>query len=597
MPRKQVYGKRAKTMPLFSSSSVFTSSPAKAVPVAKEKNEKIEEIEDLTSRLEGLEVENSLSKADITQKNPRKALRTRDGNAAVSQNPLRVEEPKEQLKSRPKPPEVKLASNEESNPASTRLEDNLASQQSSALKVPQPESDACSAHVRPLLNLCSDPAAREIPTPFETWSTHLEPHFDIAKIAEASYGEVYRLSLKESIPGFTKADESVLKIIALKPPLITQDSPSTRIVCERTSKKEKACEEKIAWMSSVSSVLSEVQLLQRMTPVPGFTNFREVRVLQGRPGPPFVAAWKAFNKSKPRGQKSIFPDPGRKGSYDDTQLWAVIEMQDAGTDLENVVIEDIWSVWDVFWGVVLAVGKGEESMRFEHRDLHLGNICIRSHSPDDSLSSPSIRTTRRKLGFTGLETTIIDYTLSRADMDDTSILNPSSSAPSEPDVAFLNLELDPAIFEGDATEEYQYEIYRYMRASMYLLDPLADLGSRWEEAKSGGHTWREFHPQTNLLWLHFVLFKLLEDMTWPSCALLLDRVPQKERKGARRRALKLEKILGQLQNLLEPEALRSSGLGSVKDLVALALVEGWLEEEDVLGLGVEEGKEADAESG
>ena len=40
MPRKQVYGKRAKTTPLFSSSSVFTSSPAKAVPAAKEKNEK-----------------------------------------------------------------------------------------------------------------------------------------------------------------------------------------------------------------------------------------------------------------------------------------------------------------------------------------------------------------------------------------------------------------------------------------------------------------------------------------------------------------------------------------------------------------------------
>ena len=371
MPRKQVYGKRAKATPLFSSSSVFTSSPAKAVPATKEKNEKIEEIEDLASQLRGLEVDNPLSKADMAQENPRKALRTRDGNAAVSQNPSRVEEPKEQLKSRPKPPEVKFTSNKESNPASTRPEDDLASQQSSALEVPQTESDACSAHVRPLLNLCSDPAAREVPTPFETWSTHLEPHFDITKIAEASYGEVYRLSLKESIPGFTKADESVLKIIALKPPLITQDSPSTRIVCERMSKKEKAYEEKIAWMSPVSSVLSEVQLLQRMTPVPGFTNFREVRVLQGRPGPPFVAAWKAFNKSRPRGQKSIFPDPGRKGSYDDTQLWAVIEMQDAGTDLENVVIKDIWSVWDVFWGVALAVGKGEEGMRFE----------VRSHTP------------------------------------------------------------------------------------------------------------------------------------------------------------------------------------------------------------------------
>ncbi|OCL14329.1 hypothetical protein AOQ84DRAFT_384795 [Glonium stellatum] len=596
MPRKQVYGKRANATPIFSSSTVFMSSPAKAATVAKGKIEEVEEIEDLMNRLDGLEIESSLTKASVAKKTVRKALKTRDGNVAVPQNRLPVEEPKKQLKLRSKPPEAKP--NKKPTPPFNAPKDQIVLQQPSALEAPRPELNAYSTHVKPLLDLCSDPAARKIPTPFKTWAAHLDPHFNIAKIAEASYGEVYRLSLKESIPGFTKADESVLKVIALKPPSIMQSPHDTEVVCERISKKEKAKEEKIAWMSSVSSVVSEVKLLQRMTPVPGFTNFREMRVLQGRPAPSFVAAWKAFNKSRASGQKSIFPDPGKKGSYDDTQLWAVVEMQDAGTDLENVMIEDIWSVWDVFWGVALAVGKGEEGMRFEHRDLHLGNICIRSRCPNDSLSSPSVRTTRRKLGFTGLETTIIDYTLSRADMDDVTTTNIPCPASAEPEVAFLDLELDPAIFEGDAAEEYQYEIYRYMRASMYLLDPLADLNSRWEEAQSSGHAWRGFHPQTNLLWLHFVLFKLLENMMWPSCALPLGQIPEGERKGAKRKALKLEKILGQLQELLQPETLSSNGLGSVRDLVAVALLEGWLDEEDVLGLGVEgEGKEESAERG
>ncbi len=56
-------------------------------------------------------------------------------------------------------------------------------------------------------------------------------------------------------------------------------------------------------------------------------------------------------------------------------------MQDAGTDLESVVMggmdggrevgrregcgDGIWSVWDVFWGVAIALGKGEEEARFE----------------------------------------------------------------------------------------------------------------------------------------------------------------------------------------------------------------------------------------
>ncbi|KAK5698388.1 hypothetical protein LTR17_023723, partial [Elasticomyces elasticus] len=55
-------------------------------------------------------------------------------------------------------------------------------------------------------------------TPFSDWADLLSTHFSLTKIAEASFGEVYRLSLLEQLPGLSASDESVFKVIALQPP-------------------------------------------------------------------------------------------------------------------------------------------------------------------------------------------------------------------------------------------------------------------------------------------------------------------------------------------------------------------------------------------
>lgn len=122
---------------------------------------------------------------------------------------------------------------------------------------------------------------------------------------------------------------------------------------------------------------------------------------------------------------------------------------------------------------------------------------------------------------------------------------------------------------------------------MYLDEPLADLGSRWDEAMSTGRTWKGYHPQTNLVWLHFVLCKLLEQISWPSEneeAALEQLNVLEDRKRARRRAGQLEKTLSKLQELLDLENLPQSGLSSVRELIGLALSEGWLDERDVIGV-------------
>ncbi|PSN60023.1 hypothetical protein BS50DRAFT_579537 [Corynespora cassiicola Philippines] len=496
--------------------------------------------------------------------------------------------------------------------------------------------------------------------PFEQWSAELEPHFTITKIAEASFSEVYRLTAKSAALGST--NESVLKIVALKVPsefpLPSQCHTRTVRDPENQANRERQDrEEHNMWKSDVADVLSEVKLLQNLNDIPGFTNFRELTVLQGRPSTTFANAWKSWNKSRPKGRKSEFPDPSKKISYEDTQLWAVIEMQDAGTDCEKVMeaggISTVWEVWDVFWGVCLGVAKAEEHCRFEHRDMHLENICIRSRRSKGNMTAPIIKgPLKRKLGFSGLETTVIDYTLSRADIvqssrcassrrtSDSSACSSDSSSTSSslhystPEIAYLDLNKDLGIFAGDASEEYQYEIYRYMRGAAYYGNPLQSppalppstpnkspqkpaAVSRLVDEETEPMTprrsprkhhsnrycdppsdvWVQFHPKTNLVWAHFVLHRLMqhletsgfdpaqisdEDLMWN-----LDAKAEDVQR-VRKKAGKLHKVLEKVSQKLQPKMLgREGSLGSVKELVVLAMECRWLAVEDVAGWGVD----------
>lgn len=415
---------------------------------------------------------------------------------------------------------------------------------------------------------------------FASWAAELATHFDLMKIAEASFGEVYRLSLSSHISSlsFSRSDESVLKIIALKPP---------ESQLPKDKRKRNAALKKAEAMSAPSDVASEVRLLQRMSSIPGFTNFRDVRVLKGRPPPPFVKAFKEYNTKQKDADKeaSIFPDPVKKANYADDQLWAVIEMQDAGTDLERLVengdCSSVFAVWDVFWQVVLSLAKGEEGAQFEHRDLHLGNICVRGQSNPPATAASAIDPTRR-LGFTNLETTLIDYTISRACMSTL----PSPGTSTTDNIAHTDLTPQPELFEGDATEEYQYEIYRQMRSRLFLAHPLADWDTQYraiQRAEAKGTSWRSYCPGTNVVWLHFVLFKLLEGLEWPSaaCSGRKKGVGRVERARAKR-ALELEEVLVIVRDCLDP-GVEVGLLGSASELVGIALTEAWLRVEDVVG--------------
>lgn len=600
-----------------------------------------EDVEDIADRLSTLGIDGA-----STEKSREDEQTSKKSTMAKTRKTARQKQTAQDAKQQSSP----------DTPSSARKLKAVVVPQSNPMALPTPDptpdpDDPYVSYVAPLLSLQSFGKAI---IPFREWSATLVPHFSVAKIAEASYSEVYRLSALNATSRSMK--ESVLKLVPLRsipePALHTKKKNTSQQPRTTRNPDAQHSQQQLqddAWKSHVADVHSEVKLLQNLNDIPGFTNFRELTVLQGRPSKAFGDAWKAWNKARPRGKKSEFPDPSKRASYAATQLWAVVEMQDAGTDLDKVMalggLRDVWQAWDVFWGVCLSVAKAEEDCRFEHRDLHLENICIRSSRSDAQadLLAPVVRDPlRRKLGFTGLETTVIDYTLSRADVEASLSESTSSSsssrassssssspvsAPHDQAVAFLDLSADPTLFTGDASLDYQYEIYRLMRSAVLYGDPLAahppshpgprappashirfdddDAGraharpspspptpkasATASETETETDTWRAFHPQTNLLWTHFILSALLAHLgAAPSPAsYTVDAAAHADPLLVERKAAKLHAVLRSVARMVAPAALgRGEALGSVKELVVLAMEKRWLGRGDVAGGGV-----------
>ncbi|KAJ5645411.1 hypothetical protein N7507_011422 [Penicillium longicatenatum] len=351
------------------------------------------------------------------------------------------------------------------------------------------------AYVRPILNEALSSISSQSIQIFSTWASRSATMFHVAKLAEGSYGEVYKLHLHEegSRPAVSKSKlaklraygDGVFKVV----PLRAQSGPG--------SKK----------FTSIDEIVSEVKMLKYLDPIPGFARFREIHVVQGRFPETFQAAWDHYKKTK---DDCMNPNPANKKAYPDSQLWAIIEMDDAGCELEKFSWTSTFQIYDIFWGVAMALARAEEYALFEHRDLHLGNVCIRSTRPDGSMEPPTDMEIARQqspsgFGISALETTIIDYSLSRADLH-------LADLPDDPEGIIENASSDldkKQIFDAIGQDEDEIllrDTYRHMRATVYTGNP-----SETEKTPNIPGIWAEYAPRTNLVWLLFILKTLLKN--------------------------------------------------------------------------------------
>lgn len=175
----------------------------------------------------------------------------------------------------------------------------------------------------------------------QSWTSILPPGAGLSKIAEASFAEVYRVT--------TQSATSIIKIMPIK-----HDSDPHS--------------EARTFASTVAEVIPEIQIMNALTEIPGFVTFKSACLLKGRPSSAFVEAWETWGKRNDFvGEdewewNSDFEHPLHYGEH---AAFLAIELGDAGQVLEEVTVDTVSKVWDIWLGAVIALARAEVMYEFE----------------------------------------------------------------------------------------------------------------------------------------------------------------------------------------------------------------------------------------
>ncbi|RKU40321.1 hypothetical protein DL546_002728 [Coniochaeta pulveracea] len=366
-----------------------------------------------------------------------------------------------------------------------------------------------------------------------TWEEVCPFNSTITKIAEASYAEVYRVA--------NPLGTSIIKCIRLTSPI----RPRTKTQLASGLVDEEPHPE--------TSLSNELQISEWLADIPGFVVYKERYIVQGKATKQLLETHQVFQrrmKRKDPGRAQFYPSPSR---YLEETRFLVVELGDAGVALEDFELSVVEQVWDVFLLTAVALARAEDLVRFEHRDLHEGNLCVRRVGKPRMMSENETC----QFGYSGLDITILDYGLSRAEDEE--------AAP----VAY-DLEKDLSLFTS--THAAQCRVYRQMRSFLLRGDRIwlpPKSHSRPYESDFDGQPidWKEYNSYTNVLWLAYIYSYLVDNF-----------------KGEKKSLTRFKKESKEMWMHLDPEAPRSVlSFGSAGDVVRFAVEAGWIREEQLMG--------------
>ncbi|KAM6118360.1 serine/threonine-protein kinase haspin [Phoenicopterus ruber ruber] len=273
---------------------------------------------------------------------------------------------------------------------------------------------------------------------------------DCKKIGEGVFGEVFQIN--------SERGPVALKIIPIE--------GTERVNGEAQKSFGEILPEII--ISKELSLLSEESVNRTV----GFISLYSVHCVQGAYPKYLLEAWDKYHKVT--GSENDRPD-----LFGDKQLFMVLEFEFGGSDLENMRnrFSSVASAKSILHQVTASLAVAEQELHFEHRDLHWGNVLVKK--TDVKELNYVLNGATHTIPTAGIHVNIIDYTLSRLEKDGLTV--------------FCDLSTDEELFQG--TGDYQFDIYRQMKAE-------------------NSNSWTDYHPHSNVLWLHYLSHKFLKGMCY-----------------------------------------------------------------------------------
>ncbi|KAI8826978.1 uncharacterized protein EV422DRAFT_490905 [Fimicolochytrium jonesii] len=212
-------------------------------------------------------------------------------------------------------------------------------------------------------------------------------------------------------------------------------------------------------MMPVEDVVTEIRVTQRVGVIDGFVNCLGIGVIQGSWPKWLTDIWDSWTEDSENIHPSDLPAE---------QIYALIVLPDGGKDLEHSPPFTISQCKSIVQQLVAALATAEHLLRFEHRDLHWGNVLVRDITADEDMEhSAAIRDHEFKVPCHGIQVCIIDYTWGRVEGED----------------CIYTAMDDPSLFEGPGKGkrggDLQFDVYRWMK------DEVND-------------EWGQFFPKTNI---------------------------------------------------------------------------------------------------
>jgi len=373
---------------------------------------------------------------------------------------------------------------------------------------------------------------------FAEYGEDLEEKYNCAKLGEGAYGEVFEIKSKDpdSATDTERNEGVVLKIIPF-------GSEAHSLAFDT---------------AQLPAVLREAQLSLQLDSLHGFVRCRGISVVSGKYPEIFLDAFQTFRDEHPEDTENDDPD-----GYSEDQTFLIIEMSHAGTSIAKIKTPSPFQAFDIFWQTVIILANAEEKLEFEHRDLHIGNICFKPQVKDgptdvdvESITNPSYDPVVT-LGLSKLQVTIIDYTLARAQIGEEVLFDPIADWEED------RLNVGPEI------DLLQFATYRKVRDwAKVQAEALANVeGTEVDK-------YARFLPKTNVVWLSYLVRALLM-RRGPAQSATLGNVSESARRLQSLLWSRLEAVadvVGRAPTLIPVSAAA---------LLETALSSGWLRKADI----------------